>query len=882
MDDGGGGVDFPKSDLEQSIADRFEEMVHRHGGRVAIRDSAGSMSYQELNRQANRVAHEILAERGTGAEPVAVLADHGRAVAIGVLGIFKAGKIVTALHPSNPPARIRSILETAGVGLLVADENQSELARGAAEGIAKVMVMENGNRQEDASDPVRNVAPSDPAWILHTSGSTGEAKGVFQSHRNMLHGVWWCAHMFKVGPEDRLSCLLPCSVVGGMREILLPLLNGASLHPRDLKRDGLTGFADWLAAGQITVCRFISSVFRSFAGMLDGSEDLSSLRVIYLGGESLTTADVELFQKYFPRNCICINAFGATEAGINRYFVIDHDTRLSGSMVPVGYTVDEFRTDLLDEEGSPVPQGEVGEIVVTSRYLALGYWNRPELTRQCFTPAGGEERTYCTGDLGRFLPDGCLEFLGRKDSQVSVNGYRVELGEVEAALLRLEQVADGVATTRTTGGGHTSLIAFVILKPDTSVSVAELQELLRRRLPDYMVPTAIVFVDSLPRKPNGKIDFKALPFPETKPEKSTGRLATPRNDTERKLRDIWEKSLGVRPIGIDENFIELGGDSLHAVQVMALVAKEFGRDLRPATLFEAPTIEKLAAFLRGSSVKQTRGSLLPVRQEGSRTPFFWIHGDHSYAVLPRHLDDDRPIWGLDHQGQNGTRVEHTEVKTIAAYYLSEIRKVRPHGPYLIGGYSFGGIAAFEVAQTLRREGEEVPLLFILDSSCPGDFPDPEKPGKSPRQMPEHLHPARKAVRRVKWMVWDVRDWFIDLGKWWWCKCSLALDRPLPPTLRTFYILTTYHKARHRYDPQPYPGDVVYVNCSLRGTTQLDRWKRVFKGNLDTLEVPGNHNTMRQEEGVRRWAPLLKRRLDAADPLPSRPNRKGIHAPVDTE
>ena len=288
----------------------------------------------------------------------------------------------------------------------------------------KLLIVQNDN------------ALKDPAWILYTSGTTGEPKGVVHSHRNMLHCVHWHTRLFRVTADDRLSCLLPCSVIGGMREILLPLLNGGCMLPKDLKADGLTGFSDWLIKERITICRFISSVFRSFAWTLNGSERFPDLRFIYVGGEKMTPSDVDLFKERFPDACRLVNIMGATETLIYRHFVIDSQTRIPGTTVPVGHPVDDMTVSVLDANGIPVPTGEAGEITVKSRYLGLGYWNQPELTKSTFTEDsdGGDERVYCTGDLGRILPDGCLEFLGRKDSQVNINGYRIELDEVEAAL----------------------------------------------------------------------------------------------------------------------------------------------------------------------------------------------------------------------------------------------------------------------------------------------------------------------------------------------------------------------------------------------------------------------------------------------------------------
>ena len=271
--------------LAGTIPERFERVVAAQGKHPAFFEKERVWSFDELNAAANRLAHALLVERGTGSEPIALLATHGRSVVIGLLAIMKAGKIVAALPPGNPPVRLARMIKGMGAPLVLADTPHAPLAHEATGSYATVMLMDSHVEAGDSQNPLEPLSPEDPAWILHTSGSTGEPKGVVQSHRNMLHGIAVHTERLGITPRDRLSHLLPCSVIGGLREILLPLLNGASLHPRDIKTQGLAGFATWITLEGITVCRFISSVFRSFAGILDGSEDLSSLRVVYVGGE---------------------------------------------------------------------------------------------------------------------------------------------------------------------------------------------------------------------------------------------------------------------------------------------------------------------------------------------------------------------------------------------------------------------------------------------------------------------------------------------------------------------------------------------------------------------------------------------------------------------
>ncbi|MGD9418539.1 MAG: AMP-binding protein [Verrucomicrobiota bacterium JB025] len=839
-----------------TISGRFEAMVRRFPEALAVRQADVEVCYAELNRRANRVAHAVLGRLGAGSEPVALVAGHGLHSVVSILGILKAGKIVAVMHPANPAERIRRTLVSLDARLVVTDEGRRGLAEdAAAAGGAEVMVLESVSVGGRDDDPGVVVSPQAPAWILHTSGTTGEPKDVVQCHRNMLHCVDWHARTFGVVPGDRLSCLLPCSVIGGMRELLLPLVHGASLHPWDLKADGLGGLAGWLARERIGICRFISSVFRSFAGMLDGSEEFPDLRIIYVGGETLTVPDGKLFQRFFGDGCRMVNVIGATETGIFRHYVIDGQTELSGARMPVGYAVDDMEVVLVDGGGQPVAAGEVGEITVASRYLAQGYWGQPGLTAKVFHPLPGEgdKQVYHTGDLGCFEEDGCLLCLGRKDSQVSVNGYRVELCEVEAALMAVESVRECVVVTVEQASGHVALAGYLVGGGDGVGPLAELRKQLRTVLPDYMVPASLTVLEELPRLENGKINRRGLPEPDEEAVAAAD-YVEPRNLTERRVAAIWEAVLGRERIGAHDDVFALGADSLHAIQIIARVEKEFGCALRPASLFGAPTVEAFAELLIREKKPGGFDSLIVVRESDAGVPFFWVHGDHSFATLPRELGPDRAVYGLEHQSQDGMPARFRTVETIAAHYLGQIRRVWPRGPYLLGGFSFGGTVAYQIALELSRGGGEVPFLMLLDSH----FPGPQMGGGAldeglwwPRKLVRSYRRKRRLEREHPELVENRRR----------CREAERNGGRIAPELRSFYILDIYADALRRYQPGRFTGDMMYVKSSERPDPHHQGWRGLVDGRFDLHECPGDHDAMRRESNVRRWGPILKRHLD---------------------
>lgn len=587
---------FTRDEIEQSIPHRFEHQVCRHPNRLAVKTEGCQLTYAALNHAANRLAHAILAQRDQDVEPVAVLLEHGAPVITGALGALKAAKIYVPLEPSYPDARLTYMLEDLQVGLMVTDNKYFSRAKVLAQNTRQLFNIDDLAPGLSAENPDVSISPDTLAWILYTSGSTGQPKGVVQTHRNTLNEIRRHTNAFHICVDDRLTFLAPYSVIGGVREIFLPLLNGATLHPLNLREEGLAKLAAWLMQEEVTVSRFTTTVFRNFIGTLADEETIPRLRLIYVGGEPVTKRDIEQYKKHLSPDSIFVNVFGSTETGIFRHYFIDKDTPITDNNVPVGYAVEDMKVLLLNESGQEVGCQQVGEIAVKSRYLSLGYWGRTDLTRATFLPDsdGGNDRIYRTGDLGCLQPDDCLVHLGRKDFQVKIRGHRVEVEEIERILLEMDVIKEAVVMARQDPSGSKHLVAFLVPNGQPVPTVPTLRRALVEALPDSMIPSAFVMLDAMPLTPNGKVDRQALSVPDHVQPALERAYVAPRTPMEKVLTEIWAEVLGLQQVGVHDNFFELGGHSLLATQVLSRLRGACQVELSLRSLFDAPTVAHLA------------------------------------------------------------------------------------------------------------------------------------------------------------------------------------------------------------------------------------------------------------------------------------------------
>jgi acyl-coenzyme A synthetase/AMP-(fatty) acid ligase len=585
-------VEFKQEEIDQSISNRFEQQVARYPERIAVRSTRHTATYDELNRAANRVARAILDHSDVGQQPIALLFEHGVPFVIASLGALKAGKVQVSLESGFPQARLGYVLEQSRAALLVTDDANLPLARQLGD-IPLINIDEIGDRFPD-ENPGVSVRPDACAAIAYTSGSTGAPKGIVWNQRGVLHAVMRHTNMFQICVEDRMVMFR-----ASLRPCLYALLNGATYYPVALRGEAVLALAEWLIEEKISIYRAAVSAFRSFAGALAAGEKFPHLRLILLFGEAMYHADVELYRRHFGQASVLAGSLGCLEFDDYAYYFVDRTFPRRVDVVPAGYPVAGAEILLLDDGGRPVGRDQIGEIAICSRYNPVGYWQRPDLTPAAspHRPVREDESTFFTGDLGRRGSDGCLFHHGRKDFQVKIRGYRVDPTEIEAALLDIDGVKAAVVTGWEDAPGRERLLAYIVPAGAHIPAATELRRLLGDKLPDYMLPSTFITLDALPLTATGKVDRRALPSPPRTRPALESPFVGPRTPLEEELAQLWAAVLGLDEVGVHDGFLDLGGDSLLATQVVSRVIMQFHARVSLRALFDAPTVADMAALL---------------------------------------------------------------------------------------------------------------------------------------------------------------------------------------------------------------------------------------------------------------------------------------------
>lgn len=603
IDSSAAKVEFKDEALEETIPGRFEQYVRRYPDWIAFKTRRKTLSWDALNRAANRVARTVLGTFQNRERPIALLVDQESSIVAG-MGVLKTGGFYVPLAPSHPRARNNYILTETEAALILTDRNHLALATELAQTnyqIINIDELDPGLSTENLGLPI---SPDAFAYIAYTSGSTGEPKGVVNTHCRVIHGIGHDKR-FKLGPADRFT-----NVGSSESNAFYALLSGAGSFPWYVKEEGLAHLADWLVQEEITVYRSGPRVFREFVSTLTGKEEFPKLRAINLAGEPMRRDDVEVYKKHFSSDCLLINTLGTREVGPFRVYVIGKETEIIGEIVPVGYAMPDKEVLLLDNDGQKVGFNQVGEIAVRSRYLSMGYWRRPDLTKAKFLPdtESGDRRIYLTGDLGRMSLDGCLRHLGRKDFQIKIRSLRVDVSEVEKALANHPGVKEAIVTSRQDPSGDAQLVAYFVPSSHLAPTVSGLRNFLQGKLPDYMIPSAFIKLDAIPLTStgSGKVDRRALPDPgKERPDLDTPYVA-PRTPVEEEVAKIWTEILALNLVGIHDNFLELGGHSLAATRVVSHVLKTFQVEIPLRSLFEAPTVAEMAAVIVESQARKLK------------------------------------------------------------------------------------------------------------------------------------------------------------------------------------------------------------------------------------------------------------------------------------
>ena len=722
-------VDYPR---DKTIADGFEEQVEQTPYQIAIVFEEQQLTYQALNQKANQLAHHLL---GLGVKPnmlVALCLERSLEMVIGILGILKAGGAYLPLDPTYPAAHLAFMLENAEVPVLLTQSGLVDKLRALKVPLICLDTEVEKFSPLNRDNPNRNSQAIQLIYAIYTSGSSGRPKGAGIYQRSFLNLLNWFIKTFKLTARDRVLLITSFSFDLTQKNIFAPLLVGGTLHlwpsiPYDPKL-----IIQAIADKQIT---WINTTPGAFYPLIDSVHPdnyrlLSSLRWLLLGGEPISMPRLLPWLNSTACQAKLVNTYGPTECtDICAAYLVEEPEQWLEKSVPIGKPIPNVKLLVLDHNQKLLPLGIAGELYIAGEGVGIGYLNNAELTQERFILWNEDSKVRCykTGDLVRWLPDGNLESLGRLDNQVKIRGFRIEPGEIEVVLNQHPKVLQSVVIVWEIHPGDERLAAYYVPNLAQVPTPSKLHHFLREQLPHYMVPSFLVRLENLPLTPNGKIDRYHLPTPDPFQRDIEEKLVAPQTQTETRLVDIWAQVLEHENIGIHDNFFELGGHSLLAVNLMTRIEHAFGIHLPLATLFKQPTIKHLARFLDQTTDSQVWSPLVALQPQGSKSPFFCMPGSGGNIVpfhqLARLMGTERPFYAMQARGLDGQSAPFTRVEEVAVYYLEAIRAVQPQGPYFLGGYSFGALVAFEMAQQLHRQGQRVAFLAILD--LPALRPDRE-------------------------------------------------------------------------------------------------------------------------------------------------------------
>lgn len=674
-----------------TLLERLEAQVAAQADRPALVGDGTCLSYRALDAAASTLAERL---RAAGAAPgthVALLLPPDARRLVGALAALKAGCAYVPIDASLEPARTAELIAHARCSAVLSTEGESGTAVTAtgAPGIAR----------------------TGAAYLRFTSGSTGAPKAILHGQLAALRLAEAFADSADLGAQDRVTFFNPFwhTLVWGT------LIAGGALHVFDL-RAGPRALADWIDEQAITVYSSFPTAFRGFTAILDGKRRLASVRCLSLSGETLTMADVVAARRHFAPDCVLVNNYGASELGHIATCKIGPASELAETGIPVGLPARGVEILLLDDTSRPVPAGDSGDIAVRCAHLAAGYWERPDLTAHSYVADPARDGVlYLTGDVGRFDSQGRLHVIGRKDRQLKVRGHRIQPDEIAAALATHPAIAEAAVTGFAHWSGDTRLAAYVVARDGLLPEPKALRGFLAGHLPAYMVPLHVAVLDSLPRTAAGKIDWRALPAPSADLPPPSGRAPGAATALELQILQIWEEKLTARPIGLDDDFFDLGGDSMAATEVGLHLEALTGQALPITLVIETPTIRALAR--RIEAAEPERSAIATVNGAGPLLPLFFFHPDHRTAfygiALARRLPGDQPTHVIGPQAVSPEAlVPSFEAMGIAGADL--VRRLQPEGPVAIAGFCNGALIALETARALAAAGRRVDTLVLVD------------------------------------------------------------------------------------------------------------------------------------------------------------------------
>jgi amino acid adenylation domain-containing protein len=734
---------LPLRFTEGSIVDRFSAIVGRFPFSLAVQDKMGSVTYAELAILTNRIAAATIAAADGQNGPVAILLPASTGLAAAIMGVLAAGRAYVALDPNVPDDRNALIISESDSCAVISTSTVARLAQAYLPDdlpLIDINCLPSIKLTKSVPDP----SPDDVAAIYYTSGSSGVPKGVAWSHRSIVHWIQLFTETARISYSDRMALLFSPSASASYRAIYSSLLNGASLHVLPPLELGLPALLHEIRSRGVTIYHSVPSLMLRIAQSMGAGERLDTVRLACIGGDRVGWNEVDRCRQVFAPDVQIYSVLTSTEAGPFVHGFIDGDIRETAHPL-VGQPARGWKVTLVGDDGSPVPMGQVGEMVVSGRFVGLGYWRgRNGLDPFAADVDAPDARTFRTGDLGVQWPDRHIEYVGRQDQQIKLGGHRIELGDVESALKSCSGVRGAAVIVRRDQSGASQLLA-AYCEVDTAASAptsSELRGLIAEILPRHMMPKSITIVDALPRLPNFKIDREELQRRDAvrRDQLATERSAAlePNSEILEVLLELWRETLNRPDVGPDDDFFQLGGDSLSAVDLFARIEKKLQRKLPLTVLTEAPTVRLLEACIRVAESGHV-SNMVRVHTDGKRLPLFVVHGVHGHTIglLPtlRSLGVDQPAYGLQPPGMDWASAGCTTLQEAAAHFIAQLKAVQPRAPYRLLGTSFGAVVVFEMALQLQTLGEEVDYLALVDAQPPACCLDGELD-----RWPEHKIP----------------------------------------------------------------------------------------------------------------------------------------------
>jgi amino acid adenylation domain-containing protein len=855
----------------------FEEQAVKSPDNLALQLGSETMTYKELNERANQLARQLLEFGVKPADNVGLLVNRGFEMIIGMYAILKAGAAYIPVDPGYPIDRQQYILSNSAVSLLITDSMHPLNA--LMPEVKSINIKTADYNQFDASNLDLQIDSRQLAYTIYTSGSTGQPKGVMIEHHSAVNLVLWVNNRFNVGADDRLLFITSMCFDLSVYDIFGILAIGGTLVIADQAQvNDINQLMDMLQDYRITFWDSVPSTLDYLVKELaSGNTDYkqNALRVVFLSGDWIPVNLPDKIKHFFPSANV-ISLGGATEATVwSNYFVIE-DTDANWKSIPYGRPIYNNFFYILDDDLQPVPDGIAGNLFIGGVGVARGYANEPEKTATSFITdpfnkdCGG--KMYRTGDLGRMLPDMNMEFLGRKDNQVKIHGFRVELGEIEHMLSQYDELESAIVLAKDDNEGKKKLIGYVVA--NGTFDKDAVVEYLKLKLPEYMVPLLWVEMQSFPLNINGKIDRNALlelPLPEHVAKAYT----PPLSDSEKIMATIWQQVFGMEKIGVNDNFFELGGHSLMALQIMARFEKQTGIKFPAAILFKNPTVSSLLASVeKADDAKPKWKSLVPIKSTGSKMPLYIVHGDGLYVLkfkdLANHLDKEQPLFGLQPAELNGANETMNTMADIAGHYVSEILDHNPNGPYAIAGYSFGGFVAIEMERQLTEMGKMVKMLGIFDTDAGNSFYNKSWRitllKKIGRQFPKLLWLSKSFVKDPSGTFQYQYRLFLRRAQHLGNRIGLTEEPEVDGVYNQIKVINEkQHMAFKSYNIQPF-NNYVYLFKAKKRVYFVDDfkylgWQKFAKKGVKVIDVPGDHATMLQQPNVSEFGKSLQEALN---------------------